>query len=48
MGLDPRQVDGMSLWEFVTCVDAWRLAQGGEEEPEAPSEEEYINLIAGT
>ena len=26
MGLSPREVDGLSLWEYAACFEAWQRA----------------------
>ena len=26
MGLSPREVDGLSIWEYAACVEAWQRA----------------------
>lgn len=47
MGFTPRDVDAMSLWEFVACADGWRKAQPGyEDKPPPPTEEEHEELLA--
>ncbi len=32
MGLSPRQVDDMSLWEFMACAEAWETANTPEDQ----------------
>jgi len=44
MGLSPRQVGAMSLWEFGVCVDAWNRAQGGDAPP-AMSDDRFDELL---
>lgn len=34
MGFTPRQVDEMSLWEFVACCDGFSEAQGAKQRPD--------------
>ena len=29
MGMEPRVVDRLSLWEFLACLDGWAAAHGG-------------------
>lgn len=29
MGFTPREVDRMTLWEFLACLDGYAEAQGG-------------------
>jgi hypothetical protein len=31
MGLSPRDVDEMSLWQFRQCLEGWNEANGGEQ-----------------
>jgi hypothetical protein len=45
MGFSPRVIDEMSLWELFACVDAYKKANGGEEEVEAPSWEEHLKMV---
>lgn len=36
----------MTSWELAACVDGYNMAHGGEQEPEAPTTEEYEDMIA--
>lgn len=46
MGFTPREVDDMSLWEFVACCDGWRDAHStGEEMPDPPSPDEFHDMV---
>jgi hypothetical protein len=45
MGFAPEQVDRMSLWQFMACLDAWKAAHGVEDKPEAPTAEEYYDMV---
>jgi hypothetical protein len=45
MGFAPQQVDAMSLWQFAACVEGWNRANGGEDEVEPPTAEEYEDLV---
>jgi hypothetical protein len=45
VGLKPRDVDDMTLWEFGQCVAGWNAAMGGEKE-DAPSRDEIAALTA--
>ncbi len=45
MGFTPEQVDRMSLWQFVACLDGWKAANGVEEKPEPPSAEEFRDMV---
>jgi hypothetical protein len=31
MGLSPRDVDCLSLWQFAACMQGWNRAQGSDE-----------------
>lgn len=35
----------MSLWEFVACLDGWKAAHGVEEKPQAPSADEFYDMV---
>jgi hypothetical protein len=35
----------MTLWEFAACVDGWNISQSGEPAIEAPTAEEYYDLV---
>lgn len=42
MGFSPREVDAMSLWQFIACVDGWNAAHGGDDGGDGPpSAEEF-------
>jgi hypothetical protein len=45
VGIKPREVDDMTLWEFGQCVAGWNAAMGGEKE-DAPSRDEIAALTA--
>lgn len=45
IGLKPRDVDAMTLWEFGKCVDGWNDAHSAAD-TEAPSRNEIGNLVA--
>lgn len=36
----------MSLWQLTACADGWKAANGAEEKPEAPSEEEFHDMVS--
>lgn len=40
MGFSPAQVDQMSMWEFIACVEGWNKAHGSSK-PAPPSEDEF-------
>lgn len=46
MGWTARQVDDLSQWELHQAVDGWLEANGVEEKPEAPTDEEHEALLA--
>jgi len=35
----------MTLWELAACVDGWNASQGAEPTIEAPTAEEYYDLV---
>lgn len=35
----------MSMWELIACWDGWLKANGGEQEPDAPSYEEHLAMV---
>ncbi|MBV9549307.1 MAG: hypothetical protein JO256_06495 [Alphaproteobacteria bacterium] len=41
MGMAPRDVRRLSLWEFACCWNAWLSANTSDGGPSAPSDEEY-------
>lgn len=45
MGLSPREVDRMMLWEFAACANGYAKANGAEETPDAPSFEEHLAML---
>lgn len=45
MGFTPRQVDEMSLWQFSACVDGFNTANGAEATVDAPSPEEFRDMV---
>lgn len=45
MHFTPQQVDAMSLWEFVACVDGYAKANGGAQEATAPTLEEHHAML---
>lgn len=34
MGFTPAQVDAMSLWQYLACLDGYRAAHSGQEKSE--------------
>lgn len=46
MGLSPRQVDELSLWEFTVAAEGYDIANGGDEKSKPPSEAEHDALMA--
>lgn len=45
MGFTPRDVDEMTLWELSAAVDGWNRANGGQDELEPPSPEEFDAML---
>lgn len=37
MGMNPGQVDAMTLWEFAACAEGWRAAHADPEAQETPN-----------
>lgn len=35
----------MSLYQFTACVDGWNKAHGPEDKPEAPTPEEFRDMV---
>lgn len=46
MGLSPRQVDEMMLWEYEACVEAHNEANSAPADPEPMSNEEFDDFVA--
>lgn len=49
-GFTPKQVRGMSLWEFLMCVEGWKLANGAGETGDnggvrPPTEDEFEAFV---
>mgnify|MGYP005994845155 CR=1 FL=1 len=42
MGFTPREVDAMSLWEFMACCDGFRSANGGSKGPSGDLSEDEL------
>jgi hypothetical protein len=38
----------LTLWEFAACVDGFNRANGGEEEPEPMTAEEFDRAVANS
>ena len=45
MGFTPSQIDGMTLWEFSSCVDGWTLSKGIKKPGKAMTDKEYDALL---
>jgi hypothetical protein len=45
MGFTPQQVDAMSLWQFGACIDGWNRSQGGDEDVDPPTAEEFEDMV---
>lgn len=37
MGLSPREVDRLSVWEFAACAEGYRAAHGAKDETAGPT-----------
>jgi hypothetical protein len=46
MGFSPEQVGRMSLFQYAACVDGFNKANGGDDTPQAPTDEEFKAAIA--
>jgi hypothetical protein len=46
MGWTPQQVGDCSLWEFQAGLAGWLRANGSEDKPTAPTDEEHDDLVA--
>lgn len=42
----PQDVDRMTLWELTAAVDGFVASKGGEQEPDAPSYDEHLEMVA--
>lgn len=45
MGFCPRQVDAMTLWEFMACVDGWKAANQTDEQAAPAMDDETASLL---
>lgn len=45
MGFAPRVVDTMTLWELSACAAGYGKANGAEQETEAPSYEDHLEMV---
>lgn len=48
MGLAPQQVGDMSLWQFMTCLEAHNRAHGDPSGPRPPTAEERRERLERT
>ena len=46
MGYTPRQIDEMTIWELSACIDGYKQSNGGEEKNEAPTAEEFYDMVS--
>ena len=46
MGFPPREVDQMSLWEFMACWNGYVRANSPDPEVKPPTYEEHLALVA--
>jgi hypothetical protein len=44
IGLGPREVDALTLWELTAAIDGWAAANGAEAKPPAMTDEEAAEL----
>ena len=44
MGFSPRDLDSMSLWEFIACRDGFALANGAKPKPKEISDQRLAEL----
>ena len=47
LGFTPCEVDQMSLWEFEACMAGYAKANGADEKPGAPSDDEFMAAAMG-
>lgn len=45
IGLSPRQVDELTMWELVAAVAGWKAANCPDEAPAPPTPEEHDALV---
>lgn len=45
MNITPQQIDGMSLYQFSAMAAGFARFHGAEDQPAAPSDEEYYDMI---
>lgn len=46
IGIAPRDIDLLSLGEFISCVEGWNRVHGAPDKPEPPSEERFEKMLA--
>jgi hypothetical protein len=44
MGLSPRDVNDMSLWEFNACLEGWKAAHASDDAAPAMSDDKAAQL----
>ena len=44
MGFSPREVDAMSVWEFMACCEAFRASKGGKPASREVSDDELREM----
>ena len=44
MGLSPRDVNDMSLWEFAVCMEGWKAAHASEDAAPAMTDDTAAKL----
>tara|TARA_R110002074_G_scaffold122697_2_gene257608 strand:+ start:1229 stop:1381 length:153 start_codon:yes stop_codon:yes gene_type:complete len=45
MNITPQQIDGMALYQYSAMVAGFGRFHGAEEQPSAPSDEEYFDMV---
>lgn len=45
MGFTPREVDAMSLWEFMACCEGYSVANGGKSEAGADVSDDDLRAM---
>ena len=48
IGFSPRQVDEMTPWELLACMDGYNHANGVKPKDEPPTDEEFAAAVAAS
>lgn len=43
--MSPEQVDKMSLWQYLAALDGWNRANGSNEKPGPPSDDDFDRVL---